>query len=400
MHKLLLITTIMLISTGVAFAQTTVQIGMGTDIPPQNTLYSPVFRFSATSATAFATGNILFTQAELAAAGITDGAIITAVAFNKLNDATLTTPGTFSIYMGNSANTSLSVTGTRAGTLGGQSQVYTSNVFNVPAVAGWINWSVTPFLYTGASLEIATDLSIIGNGGATDYFQWEYTAATPATTIVGQTGQTTPPTTLSSSNANYKHRPNIRITFTPPSLPLRLINFHAIPSAQNVLLAWKLESSAVIKSCWVERSENATDFRPLSAPIIVTPTNINYTFIDSIVVVPVVYYRLRALNHSGSNEYSQVLSVKTSLKRESSFAAWPNPFANTLCLSTQILSAGTVRITVTDATSRQVLAPIIMSLLPGQSNESIPSIETLPKGLYNLNLLYNGYSKTIQVIKN
>ena len=60
-------------------AQTTVQIGTGNTLP-SNTLYSPVYRFSATSTTTHCRGNILYTAAEMSAAGIPAGATITKIA--------------------------------------------------------------------------------------------------------------------------------------------------------------------------------------------------------------------------------------------------------------------------------------------------------------------------------
>src|SRR5690606_32883156 len=85
-------------------AQTVVQIGTGTSVPG-NTLYSPVYRYSASSTTSGARSNIIYTAAELQAAGIFSGATITAIAFHKTNDADFTIPASYTVLMGNTSNT-------------------------------------------------------------------------------------------------------------------------------------------------------------------------------------------------------------------------------------------------------------------------------------------------------
>jgi gliding motility-associated-like protein len=192
------------------FAQTTAQIGFGTTVPT-STLYFPVYRFSATSTTTAMRSNILFTQDELAAAGVAPGSIITAVAFYKANVANFNTPANYKMYMANTSNTSLPTTTTWASILTTHTQVFTDAAFNMPSAIGWVTWNVTPFTYNGGSLEIAGDMVMGGNGAATSFFQWEYTDGTPTDRIVGST--TTNATTLNGTVSVYKNRPNIRITF-------------------------------------------------------------------------------------------------------------------------------------------------------------------------------------------
>ena len=190
-------------------SQTTVQIGTGTEIPG-NTLYGPLYRYSASSTTTAARSNILYTAAEMAAAGISPGAIITAVAFHKTNAASFNTPCDYTMYMANTNNTSLATSLTWASVLASHTQVFTDPAFNVPNAPGWVTWSVTPFVYTGGALEIATSHTMGGNGAATDEFNWEYTAGL-ADQIVGVTNSTG--TTLNGTVSGYKQRPNIQITY-------------------------------------------------------------------------------------------------------------------------------------------------------------------------------------------
>lgn len=191
-------------------AQTT-QIGMGTDTS-NLTLYAPVYRYSSTSATTACRSNIIYTAAELGAAGIAPGSTITALAFNKTNAANFVVPASFNMYMANTTNMPpLATTTTWASVMASHTQVYQNASFNLPASPGWITWNVAPFVYTGGSLEIAFELGMQGNGGATDEFNWQFTSGFSGS-IIGVANATG--ATLNGTATAYKQRPNIRITYT------------------------------------------------------------------------------------------------------------------------------------------------------------------------------------------
>ncbi|MBL7705976.1 MAG: right-handed parallel beta-helix repeat-containing protein, partial [Taibaiella sp.] len=195
----------------VSQGQTTVQIGTGTT-SSSSTLYSPIYRFSATSATTDAKSNMIFTAAEMATAGISSGDLITAIGFNKTNANNFTNGITYTLRMGNSSNTA-PLTGTIASDwpaiLANQSVVFTSTNFNVPPAAGWFTITFsTPFIYTGGAVEISTEQTMPGGSGASGIFTWQYTTGF-AGNIIGE---------AIGSNSNlstYKQRPNIQLTFTP-----------------------------------------------------------------------------------------------------------------------------------------------------------------------------------------
>ena len=219
-----LLTTVFNLATE---AQITAQIGTGTSIPA-NTLYSPVYRFSATSTTTGSRNNIVFTQAEMTAAGIPAGAVIQSIQFHKTNAANFLIPAQHSVYMANTTNTSLATTLTWASDLSTHTQVYTNNNFNLPLAAGWVTWNITPFIYTGGSLEIAMETAMTGGGtGATDKFEWEFTPGNDDK-IVGVASATG--ATLNGGVAGYKQRPNIRITYTADQ---PIINYGALAATCN-----------------------------------------------------------------------------------------------------------------------------------------------------------------------
>ncbi|HNR20634.1 MAG TPA: hypothetical protein PKN75_06970, partial [Bacteroidia bacterium] len=188
----------------------TAQIGTGTLSPPA-TLYGPLYRFSSTSTTTGARVNILYTAAEMAAAGIPAGAQITSVQFNKTTTSNFTSDITsFSMYAANTSNTSLATTLTWASVLGTHTNVFTAAPYNLPNTAGWVTWTFSsPFTYTGGALEIATEHTK-GSAGSTAHIPWEYTDLL-ANQIVGVASATG--TTLNGTVTAYKQRPNIRINY-------------------------------------------------------------------------------------------------------------------------------------------------------------------------------------------
>lgn len=296
-----------MLSAGV-YAQT-VQIGTGTDVPPY-TLYSPIYRYSATSVTNGARSNIVYTQAELAAAGITTGVNITAIAFNKVNSANFVTPATFTVYMANSGTTPpLSTATAWSAIMGTHTQVFTSTSYNIPLAAGWVTIPLTPFLYTGGSLEIATELAMTGNGGATDKFQWEYTDGT-ANAIVGVASATG--TTLNGAVAGYKYRPNIKITYaalagctSPPTGGTATAdNTGTICPGTPVNLGLTGNSTGSGLTIEWERSASNTPFSPVSistpqagAALVVNPT-------------ATTWYRAKLVCNNGTPAYSTPVQVQ------------------------------------------------------------------------------------------
>jgi len=206
---------ILLLFVQEAQAQLFVQVGTGNEFPA-STLYSPVYRFSATSTTRYAQSNILFTAADLAAAGLPAGSIIDSVAFFKGNAAASSGPGfLYQMFVGNSTQTAPLPQQTFNDVIGTKTQVINNPAFQLGAQTGWITFPFsTPITYTGAGLEIAafldygaTPANVINN-----FVTWEYTTGN-ATTITGLTGSAVFTSVMTGNVATYRHRPNIRIYY-------------------------------------------------------------------------------------------------------------------------------------------------------------------------------------------
>lgn len=234
--KRLLITFLMLFTAYLSSdAQTFVTIGTGNEVPTY-TLYSPIYRFSATSSTRNNRSNILFTAAELATAGLPSGAVITGISFDKNGTGATNTPSNLTVrmYAANSSSTPpLSTSTTWNDILASHTSVLTDQAFVIPGTAGWVQFPfATNFTYTGGSLEIAIESEISGGSPyGTDKWDWKYTNGYADYIVAGISSSTSFSSTLSSTTSTYKHRPNVQIHYiVPQGLDLTVVSLLS-PSA-------------------------------------------------------------------------------------------------------------------------------------------------------------------------
>ncbi|MCS7076756.1 MAG: T9SS type A sorting domain-containing protein [Bacteroidia bacterium] len=192
-------------------AQTAVIIGTGTT---SSTIYGPIYRISSTSTVDYSRYQYLYLASELAS--IPTGAMITEIAWNKSSSFITNPPATFQIYLRNSTAATLVSGSTWASITSGSTLVYSNTNQIISSSTGWIPFSITPFVYTGQNLEVAVDWDIsVPTVPSTGPINWNSTSVGTGR-VIGATGTTTPPTTLTSS---YTFRPNIRFTYILPSYP-------------------------------------------------------------------------------------------------------------------------------------------------------------------------------------
>ncbi|MBK9146808.1 MAG: T9SS type A sorting domain-containing protein [Flavobacteriales bacterium] len=165
----------------------------------------------------------LYTQAELAAAGIVPGTIILSTGWMKSTASTAAGPAVFNIYMKNSGTASYSnATETWANLSAGAVLVYTNAAQSIPATAepDYIDFMLnSPFTYTGGSLEILTewDISAAPAPIATGAFEWVNTTVVDR---IYASGNTSFPASLSSTFNNVSmddRRPVIQLMVELPT---------------------------------------------------------------------------------------------------------------------------------------------------------------------------------------
>jgi hypothetical protein len=165
----------------------------------------------------------LYTQTELAAAGILPGTQISTAGWMKSATNSAAGPAVFSIYMKNSSVTAYSnPTTTWASLSSGAVLVYNEQAQSIPATASpnYIDFTLSaPFTYSGGSLEILTewDISAAPAPIATGAFEWVNTTVVDR---IYASGGTSLPTTLSSTMNNTdmdNRRPVIQFNVVLPT---------------------------------------------------------------------------------------------------------------------------------------------------------------------------------------
>ena len=205
----------MLLFSSVAFTQITVTIGAGTQtgtsVNSATGDSGPMYRSGATSNFVYSRYHYLYTAAELTAAGIPSGNLITKLAWNKDNVSATNSPSTFQIWIKNSSLTTVGAAGQLwANLINGSTQVYNSTTHAVLAPAAWqeVTFS-TPYIYTGGAVEISVnfDISTGTSPWTTQGFSWKRDPLNDRT--LSYVGSTAPGTTLPNLRTV---RPQVQIT--------------------------------------------------------------------------------------------------------------------------------------------------------------------------------------------
>ena len=208
---------ISLLTVDITQAQTTVTIGMGSS---SSSTRGPFQRADTNSTTVFSRFIQVYTQAELASVGVTNGVNITEVAWELASSNIIIGSGdaTMKIYVKNSSATQ-AMSDTWANHIMGATMVLdesfnTTN--NFPGANGWMPFTFSsPYVYTGGALEIMVDWDCSQvttpafNGNGAIKFRWESTA--PDFLVVKKTSSSAPSTTISDLK---DERANIQITYT------------------------------------------------------------------------------------------------------------------------------------------------------------------------------------------
>ncbi len=208
MFRLLLTGVLLMTAGATVLGQVGVVVGSGTSTAAS--MYSAIYRASASSTTDYAMGWALYVTSDLTA--IPTGATITKIAWYKTNDGATNGNAKLDLYLKNSSSTTLA-SATWGTAITGATQVYTTTTQTIPSTIGWIEFPLTtPFVYTGGGLEVLYnwDISAVSGNATTNSFSWQY--ATASSRVRGRSGTTagSASTSLSSTSSNLA---NIQIWY-------------------------------------------------------------------------------------------------------------------------------------------------------------------------------------------
>jgi len=218
-HYLFRAATMLLVGTAFLSQNVTAQtIEINTGTAASNSYAVGPMYISATMFYKYSRTAYLYTQSELATAGITSGSTISALGWMKSTSNSSAGPANFKIYMKNSSATAYaasSETWTNLST--GATLVYQNASQALPATASpnYMTFTLnTPFVYSGGAIEIMTewDASATPTPIATGIFEWVNT--TVPDRIYANAGSSLPASLSSTTNdiSIDNRRPVIQFT--------------------------------------------------------------------------------------------------------------------------------------------------------------------------------------------
>lgn len=184
-------------------------------------------------------------------------------------------------------------------------------------------------------------------------------------------------------------------TGNPIVLPVEMISFTAISKKGNAELNWITAQEKNNNRFDVQRSVNGTEWVTIGSVLATTTPSIrnsySFTDVDAQKLGNVVYYRLNQVDNDGKSTISTVRSVRFNGNSVVS-NVFPNPTKDVLNVFFNTSATGLVK--VTDMYGR-----LIETQLVNKREQLQLNLETLPQGIYNLEVLVNGQLEVFKFVK-
>ncbi len=180
-------------------------------------------------------------------------------------------------------------------------------------------------------------------------------------------------------------------------LPVTFESVNATQVATGINVNWSIATEINTDKYIVEKSADAKNFAAIGTVTAISAGNYSYT--DLTPNTDINYYRIKALDKSGSVQYSSVVAVNTSVKA-SSINVYPNPVLNNqFNVQLSNLNKGNYTISVYNTIGQLVYSKSLS--YGGQSTSlSIQLPTSVAKGIYRVSLndgISNVSNKTISV---
>ncbi|CAN5696756.1 hypothetical protein BH11BAC3_BH11BAC3_23680 [soil metagenome] len=181
-------------------------------------------------------------------------------------------------------------------------------------------------------------------------------------------------------------------------LPVKLLSFNAVKKNNDVLLNWVTTGEINFNYSEVERSCNGTDFSFVGKSM---KTDKGYTDVDAISTCPgdgVLFYRLKMVDDNGSFSYSPVVLVKKSETGSVVTGISSISSAGRIAVSFNMPQRDKVIVKLTSV-SGQLMKTVHLNPEKGSSVQYIDGLNSLPAGIYALQVIYGGNVVTQKLIK-
>jgi len=191
------------------------------------------------------------------------------------------------------------------------------------------------------------------------------------------------------------------------SLPTSVLlsSFQASPQPRAILLEWATSQESAFSGFHVLRSlESEADYRQVSTQLISPPSP--YRFLDSEVKPGVTYYyRLEALDRSGSREFFGPVSARLEPNPLRSILgqSFPNPSSKGITIPFTLAKAAEVKVRILDLSGRQVRVVMNATMEEGNRYASWDGLDDrgtpVPAGIYVYQLQTPGFEASRRLVR-
>jgi glucose/arabinose dehydrogenase len=184
-----------------------------------------------------------------------------------------------------------------------------------------------------------------------------------------------------------------------PPLPVKLTSFSVAAQGNDNVLSWLTTDEVSLLKFEVERSYDGRTFDKIGS-VNARPAggSNNYNFTDDNFLDGYIYYRLRMVDADGKFAYSFIVRVLRGSKANAELTISPNPFKSEFLFGADFKNAGMVNMRIIDSKGA-VARTIRQQVSEGFNSFQVDKLETLPKGVYFLEVIQGDDVRKAKIIK-
>ena len=165
------------------------------------------------------------------------------------------------------------------------------------------------------------------------------------------------------------------------TLPVELVDFNASIDQDQTVLNWETKSETQNSFFTIERSADGENFETVIDVLSDSPLQgASYQAVDPAPYSGISWYRLSQTDQNGTTRTLETVMVQSGLVNSNHFNAFPNPFNETIRVTTLGMEGASVEIRVLDVTGKIVATQIVDNTFDHQIYEVNPG--SLQPGLY------------------
>jgi hypothetical protein len=184
-----------------------------------------------------------------------------------------------------------------------------------------------------------------------------------------------------------------------PILDVNLLSFNGKMSNHKASLFWRTSKEYEAISFTIEKSIDGIHFSPIATLSGHGNNSQNnyYTYLDPTVLSGTAFYRIGMMNTSGRIKYSQVISLSDGSLVFGLMNA-VNPFTNEINFEIAAPQNAKIEAVLTNVSGKPLRRQTFI-VYEGVNGLTIPSVETLPAGMYILQVNYQGEVVNRKLVK-